>query len=153
MAKSEQRRTMKATPAASADAGTQAPPKVETMRLRVGEYASLTQDSVLRDLEAAKHVAFDDDNITAAVRAIELQGRIIGVFREPDPDAIRRVPDEVLVRRIAGDNEVYAQLLHDTLKNGLPKPPPPSPAAAPLRTATGQPIYPPAMTSRVDDRP
>ena len=98
----------------------EAPSTIETIRRRVGDRAELSRASLLRDLEVEKHLALDRDNLAAAVRATELQGRAIGLFREPDPNAVRRISDEDLIRNIAGENELVAAALRESLETGRP---------------------------------
>ncbi len=95
------------------------------MRRIAAATAEPTRDSVLCDLEAVKYLAFDEANLTAAVRVIELQGRTIGALGEPDPDLVRRAPDDVLIEAIAGDNKLLADMLRESLATGKPPPAPP----------------------------
>jgi len=80
----------------------------------------LTHAMVLSDLQEAKRRAFEQDELAIAVRAAEVQGRAIGLFREPDPNAVRRMSDEDLIRNIAGENEQVAAALRESLATGRP---------------------------------
>ena len=80
----------------------------------------LTHAMVLSDLQEAKRRAFEQDELAIAVRAAEVQGRAIGLFREPDPNAVRRISDEDLIRNIAGENELVAAALRESLETGRP---------------------------------
>jgi len=110
-------------------------PRLDRLRRRVGASAAVSRVSVLRDLEAAKHLAFDKDNAAAAARMIELQGRIVGVFREPDESAVRRLSDEELIQQMSRGNAALAEWLRAELEAGGS--PPASPGGAIVRVPDG----------------
>lgn len=125
MAKRERPRTGDERPAASLPGGEAAASRVERTRRHVGDAGPLTRDSVLLDLEVAKHLAFEDGNLAMAVRAAVELGRAVGARRELDERDVKRLSDEQLILALAGDNELLADMLRESLATGKPPPAPP----------------------------
>jgi hypothetical protein len=96
------------------------PLSVASLRARMSESGKPTHAALMRDLEMFKHAAVDANNIAVAVRVTEIQARATGMFREPDPNAIRKVPDETLIKTIAGEDADFAAKLRKYM--GTPPP-------------------------------
>ena len=54
---------------------------------------SLTKDQILKDMESIYQKAFGDGQWRVALRAKELQGKILGFFMVKKPDFMARKPD------------------------------------------------------------
>ena len=92
---------------------------LDRMRAHVGEPSAPTRAAVMRDLEAAKRLAFEGINVAGGVRAIELQGKSIGAFAELDPAAeLRNLTDEELCADIARGNQALADALLQIIRTG-----------------------------------
>ncbi len=85
--------------------------RLDELREKVSETVTVTQTTVIRDLEALKHQAVDLDKPGEAIRATELQGRAIGMFRDSGPEGLRRAgDDDILLVASGGNPEVEAAL-------------------------------------------
>ena len=119
MAKRAHRRT---NPASFAEIGgsTKAAVRRGRLRLPIGASDEAARASALRSLEVAKVLAFERDDLTGALDAIEQQARILGLFRPSNDYDLPRLADEALIAAIAGEDEALAATLRALLKQHDP---------------------------------
>jgi hypothetical protein len=92
--------------------------KLDAARKRIGERVILSKDKVLRDLEVCKDLAIETGDVSPAIKATELQGKEIGMFRDGVDLTLRGADDDALILSLAGGNLELARALRAKLVVG-----------------------------------